>query len=48
MSYKRMCTPFCPDMGYCANVCKGECVGFKPVDEMDFDPLEEKLERTTY
>ena len=50
MSYKRMCTPFCPDMGYCANECNGECEGFIPMDsdEEEHDTTEEKLERMTY
>ena len=48
MSYVKPCNAFCPDMGYCANRNEKECAGFKPVDEMDFDPMEDKLERATY
>ena len=48
MSYVKPYNAFCPDMGYCANRNKKERAGFYPVDEMDFDPMEEKLERATY
>lgn len=53
MNYKRICTNFCPYMGFCANNNNGECKGFSPMnseflDDEDCDPMEEKLERTTY
>ena len=44
------CTLFCSEYGYCRNRNNGDCAGFAPMnsDEEDFDPMEEKIERTTY
>lgn len=45
------CTKMCPEYGYCNNRCPGkECEGFIPMDsdEEEHDPMEEKIERSTY
>lgn len=47
----KLCSLMCPEYGYCKNRCKDkECGGFNPMDsnEEEHDPMEEKLERTTY
>lgn len=50
MSLTKHCDAFCPQMGLCANKNENECEGFIPIDsdEEEHDPLEEKLERSTY
>ena len=47
----KKCSLMCPEYGYCNNrYSEKECEGFIPIDsdEEELDPLEEKLERSTY
>ncbi len=53
MDLKKKCTDFCPDAGYCANRCNGDCMGFNPMEswyenDEDSDEQDEMIERMTY
>lgn len=52
MSYTKECNLWCPEYGYCNNRNDKECAGFIPMNndglEEETDPMEEKLERSTY